>query len=809
MFAINQQRKYNYKCNNESEKEYSSSSEQSCDTVIYIGSNGKRIPYNELTDCTDHLQANKKIKIKFNANTNKLNEIWIDGPKQQQLEEIKNKNNEIWIDGPNAQNKQFCKLGAVEDIEEVNKEDNEVAHKADDLNSNHNSSDKFIASFFGAIRETVEKQADLDSIDNNNKTLSLKCDSSESLQCLDRVLLQQLNQQALEILDSDFPVKLDPNSRPISLLSVNSDNKQNFDMSSIATNASNSEKICENTESQNSSKHSSCVDLASLNNENENVKNTVTDISEEVLETDISLVKPTSINIGYNTLPNIRTISESNNPLGATGTLQNDDVMFKQKLEDLKTSYDQMIFKQSYRDMESLHKTLESMLGIPPNLLKNQENTSIMSEEEKDKRLSRILSPTRLPRNYFGLSSSNNTYKLSTGELTKPTNVFQAPNIINPINQSSAFPQPALQPTVSIESPTSNMNDQYSEPFDNLLTQCHYANNKTISNEKSSNFTNLMIVNNKRMDSYTSVFRLNKKENNNLHKNLVSLPSTPSHFKPGLTNMMNAPSTASYMHHIRLNSESVPTTPINARKNLNENASPQHQSKLIKNTLNKENKQPQTNNKFVNLFENLNRKSNKNKSGNSLSIYVNPEENFKQQSSLKSQQPKESILQRLFRSKSKDKSNNKKLNNKITPIINDSQSFNQSILSSPNMSLISRNHTNHSTPIQRGTNMIFETSSSIITSSKNQNKTNVTNNQHRSSVSDNSSVLSCDLSVSNNLIEYGVHSLIPNSSASSGGAASTSSGYESMNRDSNDSDNTSTSSKSKPSKPKICLIIEF
>ena len=105
--------------------------------------------------------------------------------------------------------------------------------------------------------------------------------------------------------------------------------------------------------------------------------------------------------------------------------------------------------------------------------------------------------------------------------------------------------------------------------------------------------------------------------------------------------------------------------------------------------------------------------------------------------------------------------------------------------------------------------MIFETSSSIITSSKNQNKTNVTNNQHRSSVSDNSSVLSCDLSVSNNLIEYGVHSLIPNSSASSGGAASTSSGYESMNRDSNDSDNTSTSSKSKPSKPKICLIIEF
>ena len=83
----------------------------------------------------------------------------------------------------------------------------------------------------------------------------------------------------------------------------------------------------------------------------------------------------------------------------------------------------------------------------------------------------------------------------------------------------------------------------------------------------------------------------------------------------------------------------------------------------------------------------------------------------------------------------------------------------------------------------------------------NRNQINVSR-QNRSSVSDNSSVLSCELSVSNNLIDYGLHSLILGggaSSACSGGAAS-SSGYESMNRDSNDSDNTSTSSKTKSSK---------
>ena len=112
----------------------------------------------------------------------------------------------------------------------------------------------------------------------------------------------------------------------------------------MPTNSNNNINEPIATESQNSCKNSSCIDLSALNNEEQDTE---------------LIIKNTN---GYNTLPNIK----SNN--------YEDDVTFKRKLEDLKTSYDQMIFKQSYRDMESLHKTLESMLGVDNSkLLKSQE----------------------------------------------------------------------------------------------------------------------------------------------------------------------------------------------------------------------------------------------------------------------------------------------------------------------------------------------------------------------------------------------------------------------------------------------------
>ena len=110
--------------------------------------------------------------------------------------------------------------------------------------------------------------------------------------------------------------------------------------------------------------------------------------------------------------------------------------------------------------------------------------------------------------------------------------------------------------------------------------------------------------------------------------------------------------------------------------------------------------------------------------------------------------------------------------------------------SQPLLNILSKNQ---STPLHK--DLILKHNEPIA---RNQHVPNI---RQQSSVSDNSSVLNCELTNSNKIIDYWVHSLIgtSNSSTSSGGTASTSSGYESMNRDSNDSDNTSTSSKLKSS----------
>ena len=807
-----------------SNNDYSSSSEQSCDTVIYNGPNGKQYIKNESSD--NEINERKQHRFNFKRKITS-NEIWIDGPKeQQQQQKIIENTREIWIDGPNVNSNCILKTGENKgiinqnSIENVNRNKEEMINNLKDPQIS-DSSNSLINSYFNAIRETIEQSELISSStdcnnnnDDNNRRLSLKSsESSESLECLDRVLLKQLNQQAFEMFDSaEYPSKLNPNSRPISLLSVNSNNNpmnvnsNNNDKNTISDASSITSMPfngnCENgescIESENSSKNSSMIDLSCLNNE---------EIEIEEVKQEESECEPTiTNNIGYNTLPNIK----ANNP-------NEDDVTFKRKLDDLKTSYDQMIFKQSQRDIESLHKTLESMLGVnSSSLLHNnhEKNTSSsilskMSEQEKDKRLSRILSPTRLPsRNYF------NTHKINTNELTKSTNVFQAPNIINPINSSSAFPMPALQPTInqseaslatSIKPPA---NDQYSEPFDNLLVQCQYANNKSIiGNDKQA--TNLMIVNNKRINSFNSNHLKLKLDNcgdkRNTNNNLVSLPTSPAHnscnycsTSVAIANQVQphvvAYASSSCLTQVQKpNSTSVPSTPFNMRKSvINENTMSHQHVKLLKN---KENKQPQAN-KFVNLIEQINRKSST-KSKQSLDQSSSPSKN--------NQQPKESILQRLFRSKSKDKPN-KKLQTKISaqvskPIVkNSAEDYNKSFLTSPNASLKLNKCVNHSTPIHNKEATVHR--SVIISSSNN----GLIQNQaipyrHRISVSDNSSVFSCELNNSNNIIDYGVHSLVgaSNSSTSSAGAASSSSGYESMNRDSNDSDNASTNSKLKPS----------
>ena len=194
------------------------------------------------------------------------NEIWIDGPNEKMTRKLTNPNliltppeaikatKEIWIDGPNA-----------------------------DFKSNENRSDinknEIISSFFDTLKEN-------------------KVDSSESLECLDQQLLRQLNEQDMDAIDTVF--KLDSNSRPISLLSVNS-----YDPSSASMSTSVSGTTLTNNEQE-----------------------------------------------------------MTNHDLRKNEEISSNNMTFKQKLEDLKASTDQMVFRQSCKQMESLHKTLESFLNL-------------------------------------------------------------------------------------------------------------------------------------------------------------------------------------------------------------------------------------------------------------------------------------------------------------------------------------------------------------------------------------------------------------------------------------------------------------
>ena len=147
--------------------------------------------------------------------------------------------------------------------------------------------------------------------------------SYDSLECLDRQLLRQLNEQDLDAIDTVF--KLDSHSRPISLLSVNS-----YDTSSTSTSASLSATTFTNTEQ---------TEPASVSpNENNNIKSSFEQISSE-----LNLAPPSDRHQHQANVYNLT---------------------FRQKLEDLKASTDQMVFRQSHKHMESLHKTLESFLNL-------------------------------------------------------------------------------------------------------------------------------------------------------------------------------------------------------------------------------------------------------------------------------------------------------------------------------------------------------------------------------------------------------------------------------------------------------------
>lgn len=221
------------------------------------------------------------------------NEIWIDGPKSTPMSTT-NKPlkspltppdaldmNEIWIDGPNAGQRQ--------------------------PNDTHR-----LATYLQSLRLLNDgKFSAFDYADHHHNRATAM---TESLEQIDRELLNQLNKHDADIKDTVF--KLESNSRPISLLSVNS----NVDNASIATNTS----------------------LTTTTNDSDFIGKQHNLLNRDDLS---------------------HTSSSSSSSSSSNVTVEN-CVSYRQKLEDLKTSYDQTVFKQTYKPMESLHKTLESFLNL-------------------------------------------------------------------------------------------------------------------------------------------------------------------------------------------------------------------------------------------------------------------------------------------------------------------------------------------------------------------------------------------------------------------------------------------------------------
>lgn len=262
-----------------------SCSEVSCDTVV--PTTKPKTSNSSLQSASNANTPNRNGRIKlgistyktmrsssFNLTQQQSQEIWIDGPKSINakspvhniLTPAESINfNEIWIDGPNAEPSSNSTPNSTLRKPQIKSKSNR--NHLHDLNSN-------------------KKAPHFDLVKHHTPSLN-----SDSLECLDRALLRQLNEQDADIVDN-FVFNLDSNSRPISLLSVSSN-----DNASIATNSSNT---------------------ASL----------ITSDELTPIESGLSYMK---------------------------------------KLEGLKTSCDQMIFKQSYKPMDDLHKTLESFLSLDEN----------------------------------------------------------------------------------------------------------------------------------------------------------------------------------------------------------------------------------------------------------------------------------------------------------------------------------------------------------------------------------------------------------------------------------------------------------
>lgn len=397
-----------------------------------------------MTYSNTNTPAHRTSRIKLGVSTiqKQTKEIWIDGPRSQTfkspvhniLTPAESINfNEIWIDGPKAQ----------ENIEHQSKQKSNRAKHLQELDN---------MSAFLNSRENPQS--------NNNSNL---------LECPDRALLRQLNEQDADIIDN-FVFNIDSNSRPISLLSVNSND------------------------------HSTSVSISTVSTANENKRQSTDEIT--LLSTD-----SVDSNMSY-----------------------------AKKLESLKAGYDQMIFKQSCKPTESLHKTLESFLSlesqnsdftIKPIKSKTEQvvslRSNLMSDKEKDKRLSRILSPTRFrpvphiqeyqPASPTGSSSSSScSSSLSSSSSATPPSYTPNSSFYYPENSTTSSNSP-YQPQLDPNRPYPSTNRLFFN-FNSNSNGFYFNDGTSLPSSPAHNFNSLSKV------------KLIKNLNSN--DNSVSVPSTPN-----------------------------------------------------------------------------------------------------------------------------------------------------------------------------------------------------------------------------------------------------------------------------------------
>jgi hypothetical protein len=360
-------------------------------------------------------------------------EIWIDGP-MNRFAENPNKN-EVWIDGPQSlapntglaigmnamkQHRQVHTFGHMK-LNVVDNSDYEPCTVVCDMPP------------ITIVKPYAEHKATHD-------------DTYDSLGDVDGEAWAMFNKRETEQLDIRAANNVDPNSQSsISLLSM--DSHVDIKCEPIVGKWSTM-----NDDDDESSGIESCSELYSkTSRQTSNNKDLpMRSESHSKLLTEDDDQPPVAFN--YNTLPNLR-VASNDAPSLSLGPKSPQSLDYKQKLDDLKHGFDKMIFKQSYKDIESLHKTLESILNLTSALDSNTVQTRVQ------------------------LASSNRHTKFEIGVNQDDANIYD----VIPLTLNMADNRAPHQATTRLGSDSS---DQYCEPYDFIATDANPVQVMVVNSNK-------------------------------------------------------------------------------------------------------------------------------------------------------------------------------------------------------------------------------------------------------------------------------------------------------------------------------------